>query len=126
MFPRSPLQAPALLTCSSPGKTSPGRGCPEAGAPAGPRARGSLASRGQRDPAGEKGQGAGWREPPASGQCGQRQPGTGGSVALPGAGSLRFGSAAFSFFRSLWSDWVTLFLVLEDWADPTQEESHQR
>lgn len=64
MFPRSPLQAPALLTCSSPGKTSPGRGCPEAGAPAGPRARGSLASRGQRDPAGEKGQGAGWREPP--------------------------------------------------------------
>lgn len=47
----------------------------------------------------------------------------GGSVAQRGAASLRFGSAALSFFRSPWSAWVTLFLFLEDWADPAEEES---
>lgn len=69
-------------------------------------------------------EGAGGRVEGAPAWVPSGEPGAGGSVAPPGAASLRFGSAAFSVFRSPWSAWVTLFLFLEDWSDPTQEESH--
>lgn len=76
---------------------------------------GSLASRGQRDPASENW--AGCPAPRLAGCGWERRP----------AGRRGYASevAALSFFRSLWSAWVTLFLFLEDWADLAQEESHQ-
>lgn len=62
----------------------------------------------------KNGQGAGYRGEPVRVEASPYR-----------APRLRFGSAALSFFRSLWSAWVTLFLFLEAWADLAQEESHQ-
>lgn len=77
MFSWSSLQAPAFLTCSSPGKASPGRGYPGSVAPAGPGAREALASREQRDPVGEKRTECRVEGAPTSVRCGQRQAGCG-------------------------------------------------
>lgn len=118
VIPRSPSQAPAFLTCSSPGKANPGRGGTEG-------ARVARLTGAPRPHGWKKDSVPGGGEPPPLSRVDRGKPGADGSVALPGAGSLRFGSAAFSFFRSPWSAWVTLFLFLDDWVNPTQEESHQ-
>lgn len=103
VFPR----APAFLACASGGRRVLEEAVPRLGRSRDPRARESLASRGQRDPPRvERGEGAGWGAPAsvprAQSPCGwERRP----AWRRP----LRFGSAAFSFFRSPWSAWVTLF-----------------
>ena len=126
MFSRSPLQALALLTCSSPGKARPERGCPEAGAPGLARERGSLASRGQLDLAGEKRTGCRVEGAPASARCEHRRarsrvgaspclaPRLCGSEVQLSLFSVRLGRLGSCFF-----------LFLEDWADPAQGEGHQ-
>lgn len=103
LFSRSPLQAPAFLTCTSRGR----RVLEEAGVLAGPRARESLASRGQRDPAGGKGRGSRVGEPPPLSRVDRARRGWERRPAW--RRSLRIGSAAFSFFRSPWSAWVHAF-----------------
>lgn len=104
MFSWSSLQALAFLTCSSPGEAIPGQRRRQDPGHASRSPHGGSETRRVK-----KGRSAGWREPPPPSDVDRDKPGAGGSVALPGAGSLRFGSAALSFFRSPWSAWVTLF-----------------
>lgn len=110
VFSRAPLKAPALRTCSLRGRQVPGEAVPKQGR-RGSEGCGSL-PRGWK----KRGQGGEWRAPTTQlgVDCGEHA--EGGSVALPGAASLRFGSAAFALFRSPRSAWVTLFFFFFFWT----------